>query len=244
MERSRVKLHGMAARTSLLIQLTLFVSTWAQPPRASEIEHRAITQCAEDGETFSLKDSGDTFVGEHGDLTIGARFTDTIDTTGAIFTFRHGSTVFYRKKIAQLSDPNGWVSVSNNQKSFAINSSNGGASGGWSIDILAEESDGTVRGHSDALSSVIRDFSSRHNCKTRGDNYQSLRWLDPDQLLLAASVYGTSDCGTEMGYTEGYLLQVSTGKILNRYSEAGLLHMPGNCTYNTWRPTIPIKKSH
>jgi hypothetical protein len=31
---------------------------------------------------------------------------------------------------------------------------------------------------------------------------------------------------------EGYVLQPSTGKILKRYSETALLHLPENCTYN------------
>jgi hypothetical protein len=147
----------------------------------------------------------------------------------------------FRKSITDLSNPNGWISISADQKWFAINSSDGGAAGGWSVSILHVQDDGTIRDLTGAMSSVMKDFSSRHNCATRGDNYESLRWIAPDQLLLVASVYGTSDCGPEMGYAEGFVLQSSTGRILQRYSELELLHLYETCTINTWLPDSSAK---
>ena len=60
-----------------------------------------------------------------------------------------------------------------------------------------------------------------------------------DQLLISASVYGTSDCGKEMGYTEGYVLDVTTERIVAHMSEAEMLDLPYVCTYNVWQPGYP-----
>jgi hypothetical protein len=150
--------------------------------------------------------------------------------------------VFYRKLVPDLTNPNGWISISDDQKWFAINSSDGGAEGGWKISIVHVQQDGTIRDFSDTVTIVMKDFSSRHNCATRGNNYESLRWIAEDQLLLTAAVFGTGDCGSDLGYLEGYVLQPSKGKLLKRYSEALLLHLPGNCTYNLPRQSALTKK--
>ena len=216
---------------SLLCLMSLVFNP-AQVSRPSDREHRIAVQCPWNGQTFSLRDTGDTFVGEFGDITIRGSFVESVDKVGAYFSFSRGLKVFLRKSVPDLTDPNGWISISNDQKWFAINSSNGGAAGGWTISIVHVQQDGTIRDLSDAVTSVMKDFSSRHNCATRGDNYESLRWIAEDQLLLTAAVYGTSDCGSDIGYLEGYVLQPSTGKILKRYSKTALLHLPENCTYN------------
>jgi hypothetical protein len=225
-----------------LLSLASFTPNPPQAQSASEIEHRAVTQCSWDGTTFSLRDKEDTFVGKFDEVTIRGRFAESVDKPGAIFTFSRGGKLLLRKFISDMSNPNGWISISTDQKWFAINSSNGGAAGGWSVSIVHLQQDGSVRDLSVTMETVAKSFSSRHDCATRGDNYESIRWIAADQLLLTASVYGTSDCGSEMGYTEGYVLQPSTGTILKRYSEADLLHMPFNCTYNTWRPDDPSQK--
>lgn len=224
------------------LSLLSFTSNSTQVPRASDIEHRVVTQCPWNGQMFYLHDTGDTFVGDFDGITIRGRFTVSVDKVGAVFTFISGRKVLLRKSIHDMYDANGWISISEGQKWFALNSSNGGAAGGWSVSIIHVLEDGSVRDLSSAMNRVEADFSARHTCAARGNNYESLRWVAQDQLLLTASVYGTSDCGSDMGYTEGYVLQPSTGKILKRYSETDLLHMPENCTYNVWQPNNSSEK--
>ncbi len=144
--------------------------------------------------------------------------------------------MFREIAIDDLYNPNGWLPISPDRKAFAITWSNGGAAGGWNTRIFSVDSQGEIIEKPPLMLMVERDFSSRHNCRTRGDNYQAVRWMDNDHLLVAASVYGTSDCGKQMGYTEGYLINSSTDKIERRLTERQLLDMPMVCTWNNWQP--------
>jgi hypothetical protein len=222
------------------LYLFAFVA-FATSGHSSALEDRphAITQCSWGGRTFSLDDyPQSTTIGRFGDLKITGRMRSSGDS-GAIFTFSRSGHAIFQKRINDLFNPNGWLGVSTDGRSFALNTSNGGAAGGWSVSVFRVEEDGRVRDLSTSIQTVKKDFSSRHFCKTRGNNYEAIQWRKNDQLLIAASVYGTGDCGKEMGFTEGYLLQVATGKILSRMSEQQMLELPYVCTYNFWQAGDP-----
>lgn len=138
-----------------------------------------------------------------------------------------------------MSNQNGWLGISQDKRIFTINTSNVGAAGGWSVLVVKVPDIGPTVDLTSAMKVVERDFSSRHDCATRGDNYEALQWRSDTRLLISASVYGTSDCGAEMGYTEGYLLDVVGGKIMARYSEPQMLDLPCLCPFNVWQPGDP-----
>lgn len=200
---------------------------------------RVITQCPWDGNSFSLYDPPKaTRIGTYDLLTIDGQWGRD-ETSGAIFSIKRSGQVIFGKEIRDMYNPNGWIGVSNDLRSFAFNTSNGGAAGGWSVTILRLSGDGTIADLTKSMQTVESDFSARHYCKTRGDNYEAIQWRSNDQLLISASVYGTSDCGKEMGYTEGYVLNVATGKIVAHMSEQEMLNLPYVCTYNVWQPGDP-----
>ncbi len=193
---------------------------------------QSLGQCAWNGTTVQLTDAGNTVLTTMDDVTVRGGYLSNIDQSAAVLTFWRGDKLLLSKNIDDMSNPNGFATQSDDRHWLALNSSNGGAAGGWSISIFHLAAHGKITDLSSSMASVIRDFSSRHDCKTRGDNYQAFQWRGVDELLLTAEVYGTSDCGKESGYTEGYVLQPSSGKILHRYSEPELLRLPGVCLWN------------
>jgi hypothetical protein len=108
------------------------------------------------------------------------------DSDGALFTFFRSGDVIFRKSVSDMYNQNGWLGVSEDRRSFALNTSNGGAAGGWSITILRLDEKGSVRDLTNSLQTVEKDFSSRHFCKARGDNYEAMKWQKNDQLLISA----------------------------------------------------------
>lgn len=191
---------------------------------------RSVAQCLVDGNAFSIPDTGVAEVTTMDEVIVRGQWIDP-DTGKAVFSFWRGGKRLFSKRVGDLSNPNGSAIVFYDRHWLALTYSDGGAIGNFHTLIFHTESDGTIRDLSSSMLSVIRDFSSRHNCKTRGNNYQAYQWRNGDELLLRASVYPTGDC-KELGYTEGYILQASTGKILNRYTEHELIRLPDICTYN------------
>ncbi len=48
----------------------------------------------------------------------------------------------------------------------------------------------------------------------------AVRWEQGSQaLLLMPQVYETGDCGPDLGYSEGYLVEAESGAILKKYPE-------------------------
>ncbi len=198
----------------------------------SPVVHRSLAQCACDGTTVELPDTDVAILATMDTVTVRGGYVSSIDEGTAFLTFSREDELLLKKDIGNMSNPNGFAALSADRHWLALNSSNGGAAGGWSVSIFHLEANGTVSDLSSSMSSVIHDFAPRHDCKTRGDNYQAFQWRKDDELLLTAEVYGTSDCGKEMGYTEGYVLQPSTGKILHHYTASELLRLPGVCIWN------------
>lgn len=240
MQSRMITFAKMMVRTSKWLSVSVVCALATLPSSGVEPKERprVITQCSWGGVTFSLYDSPrSSTVGSYDTLKITGRMLSG-DGQGAMFTFWNSGRAIFRKRIVDMYNQNGWLGISNDSRSFALNTSNGGAAGGWSVSILKFEN-GTVRDLSDSMRSVEKDFSARHFCKARGNNYEAIQWRKNDQLLVSASVYGTSDCGQEMGYTEGYVLEVTTGRIVEHLSEKEMLDLPYVCTYNVWQAGDP-----
>jgi hypothetical protein len=143
-------------------------------------------------------------------------YTYTVKTasgTGGDFILRRGGSILLS---AELKDLDAGVAVtwSKNNSNFAVTWSDGGAIGGFHVLVFRISRD-KVR-ELPATRQAFANFRSRYYCETRGDNLQAYGWDSADRLVLVASVYPTSDCGADMGYTEGYIVQAGTGKILRR----------------------------
>jgi hypothetical protein len=174
---------------------------------------QSIARLAYDQQKFSLLDSPQPLIVAHiGDLTVKARYVDGSEAP-AIFTFARSGHVIDTVDINDLYNPNGWFTVAPGSKEFAITWSDGGAAGGFHTRIFRTDSRGAIEEETAPVQNVIRDFEAHHYCKTRGDNFLAVRWLTPHQLVLEASVYPTSDCGAELGYTDRYVLSVPDGRI-------------------------------
>jgi hypothetical protein len=136
---------------------------------------RAITQCSWGGNTFNLYDSPRrSTIGSYNFITIDGQMLPT-DLNGAVFTIQRSGHVIFRKQISNMVNQNGWLGVSDDFSSFALNTSDGGASGGWSITILRVDDKVTVVDLSNSIQSVEKDFAARHFCKTRGNNYEAIQ---------------------------------------------------------------------
>jgi hypothetical protein len=150
-----------------------------------------------------------------GDVSIYARYAVGSENN-AIFTCKRGKRILQIIKVKDLLNPNGWLVVSPDQSAFAITWSDGGEIGGFHTRVFERTSQDTFAERPAIVENVIRDFEARHLCKTRGDNFSAVGWLDINHLILEASVYPTSDCGPDLGYTERYVVQLSNSAIQKR----------------------------
>jgi hypothetical protein len=118
------------------------------------------------------------------------------------------------------------VEWSDDDQSFAITWSDGGANGGFHVRVFHLNGDSAVEWP--ATRSAWLDFKDRHWCRARGDNIQAFGWMkNTSDLLLVLSVYPTRDCGKEMGYTEGFVVDAVTGEIRNRWNREQLAEYVG-----------------
>lgn len=132
------------------------------------------------------------------------------------FVLRHNRRVVLRTGLRGLSAS---VSVvwSEDSRNFAITWSTGGAIGFFRV--RAFHVDGDVVTELPGGKLAWREFTAHHGCKTRGDNIQAHSWLPESQrLVLVLSVYPTGDCGWDMGYTEGYVVDAPTGEIREHWN--------------------------
>jgi hypothetical protein len=131
--------------------------------------------------------------------------------TGSTFVLARADKVLLR---AHLQDLDASVSVvwAEDQKNFAVTWSDGGAIGGFHV--RAFHVDGDSVSELPVANRAFESFKAQHWCEQRGDNIQAHSWLNESRdLLLILSVYPTSDCGKEMGHTEAYLVEATTGQI-------------------------------
>jgi len=136
------------------------------------------------------------------------------------FVLRKGGKTLLRTPLKDLSASTSVV-WSDDNRHFAITWSNGGAVG-W-FDVKAFRIDGDSVEQLPVAEKAYQAFKARHWCETRGDNIQAYQWSpDSRSLVLVLSVYPTSDCGKEMGYTEGYVVDAETGTVKQHWDLARL----------------------
>jgi hypothetical protein len=116
---------------------------------------------------------------------------------------------------AEASVGVGW---SPDSRQFFITYSDAGSAGGFHAHLF-RILDGRGLTENKLPQIALNDFKSRHYCATRGDNQYFVGWtLDSREAFVVAEVYPASDCGNEMGYSEGYLMDVESRKVVHRYS--------------------------
>lgn len=134
-----------------------------------------------------------------------------VETNSGTFVLMRNDKVLLR---TQLEDLDASVSVvwSDNQKNFAVTWSDGGAIGGFHVRAFHVAGDRVSE--LPVVNRAFESFKARHWCEDRGDNVQAYGWLHGSRdLLLVLSVYPTGDCGKEMGHTEAYVVEGTTGQI-------------------------------
>lgn len=147
---------------------------------------------------------------QEGDLTYTVEVSSAQDSGGEFVLCRAGKELL-RTPLKNLSASTSVV-WADDKKSFAVTWSDGGAIGNFHVRVFHIEGDSVTEWP--ATNQAYKDFKELHWCAVRGDDIQAYRWLpDSRRLILVLSVYPTSDCGREMGYTEGFVVNASTGKI-------------------------------
>jgi hypothetical protein len=136
--------------------------------------------------------------------------------TGGDFVLRRGDKELLRTTLKDLSASTSVV-WSDDDKDFAITWSDGGEVGGFHVRVFSVESDYVTE--LPGAKKAFQAFKARHWCKARGDNVQAYGWLpNSHDLVLALSVYPTSDCGMDMGHMEAYVVGAGTGTIRQHWT--------------------------
>ena len=116
-------------------------------------------------------------------------------------------------------------------RAFYVHWSDSGAVGGFRLRVFAAHGLRATEMPTSRAAEV--EFASKYPCETRGHNTTPIAWsVDSKALLLALEVYPSSDCGPNLGLLRGYLMRVSDGAILERYSERELKRL--------WLPGCPL----
>lgn len=83
---------------------------------------------------------------------------------------------------------------------------------------------------SGAPKAVETDFARHHYCEARGNNLYAIKWVDGSkELLLQPEVYPTGDCGPQLGFTSGYLVDVDTAEVKERYTASQMKKLAKGC---------------
>jgi len=126
-----------------------------------------------------------------------------------------------------------FVRWSPDSRAFFLMWSNGGMIGGYDVRIFRISSD-AVR-EIFPLGLAEKEFKSEHKCPARGINVFAVRWLEgSDRLMIAAQVYPTSDCGEEMGFTQGFTIHLDDGAIIERQSADAIEREMRECPTLIW----------
>lgn len=122
-----------------------------------------------------------------------------------------------------------WLNWAPDSKAFFLVWSDGGAIGNFHVRVFRIKQNKVVE--LPTMKTAETEFAAKHYCKTRGNNTFALRWFaDSESLLIASSVYDTSDCGKDMGLTMAYLVRTDDGTIITRYSEAETENLVKTCS--------------
>jgi hypothetical protein len=155
----------------------------------------------------------------HGEFSYTVKTAGNIDLSST-FVLRRDGKVMLETPLEELSASTSVV-WSDDNRHFAVTWSNGGAAGWFNVKVFRIDGDSVTE--LPAVAKAYRAFKDRHWREARGDNVQAYNWLsDSRRLVLVLSVYPTSDCGKEMGHTEGYVVDAETGAIKEHWNLAKL----------------------
>jgi hypothetical protein len=135
--------------------------------------------------------------------------------------------VIAKERILKTSDELGVDALcellwSKKLNAFVLTQSEGGWVGSWYASIYLMDAD-SVR-VIDISSNVIKSFMKHYSCPegTEEPNIGALKWLNNDkELLLIAEVPPHSSC-PDMGMIMGYIVEISTGRIIKEYDQDSL----------------------
>ncbi len=217
---------GKLLQTILFVGLFIERGGLAQTPPTDF--HRAIVHCLNDASRLELPDTSQrSFSDAHGPNDLCVRPVGPTDVQ-----ILWENRLLLSAHLKSLMNPNIVVVWNDRGKALALNYSNGGAIGSWHTRLF------TLQGKrmidvTGAIQQAVLDFQSRHYCQKRGNNVRALKWMSPTSLLILTEVYPTGDCGSDSGYVEGYLINVSTGRIQQRLTFDQLAVFKGVCLQNT-----------
>ena len=152
---------------------------------------------------------------KQGDLTYTVEVAKS-DDSGGDFVLRRAGKELLRTPLKDLSAGTSVV-WSEDKRSFAVTWSDGGAIGNFHVRTFHIEGDLVTEWPT--TQQAFDSFKARHWCESRGDNIQAYRRLpDSRGLILVLSVYPTGDCGKELGHTEAYVVDATTGNIRQHWA--------------------------
>ncbi len=228
-----------ASTLSVLLLVLIAQGQLSGKGKASKVNpEQLITECAGDGfEVWIPYSATREKIAEVADVNLEAGFSPR-NNDGTNFWFVRGKKDIFRVSITDLYSASVWIAVDHdprlasaeNEAHIAITYSDGGAIGGFHVRVFLIDGKG-VTDASKSIDVAVADFKARHYCEARGNNVTALKWIRGSLLLLTA-VYPTSDCGSDLGHTEGYLVSVPKGKILEHMTLNQLKRHPGVCLEN------------
>lgn len=118
-----------------------------------------------------------------------------------------------------------WAPDSN---AFYVMWSDGGMIGAYHVRAFRVLNDRAIE--SMAPKAVETDFARHHYCEARGNNLYAIKWMHGSKdLLLQPEVYPTGDCGPQLGFTSGYLADLDTAELKQRYTAAQMRKLAKGC---------------
>lgn len=108
-----------------------------------------------------------------------------------------------------------------NERTFALTQSDGGWVGTWILSIGQISDKGTLSFLNKIDKVALTDFKKTimpKDCADEYPNFAAVAWIDPDKLLIVGEVPPHSSC-KNMGVFFGYVIEIPSGKILNRIDE-------------------------
>jgi hypothetical protein len=190
---------------------------------APDSKTEMIAYCANDSADVDLPEDA------HAVTIPGPRELTLRANADARFDVGRNGRSLYQFRVKDFYNPHGKILWSHDGTAFAIDYSDGGAIGVFHVRVFLVRGD-TIVDATDAIRPAVDAFKSRHFCKSRGNNVTALKWVtDSRDLLLMTDVYPTSDCGAELGHTEGYVVSVPAGTIESHLTLDQLKRYPGIC---------------
>lgn len=137
------------------------------------------------------------------------------DTESGLLSIFRGKALLGRYRLHDLS-AGIFVKWSPDSRAFYLLWSDGGMIGGYDVRIFRVSSTRVREIFPTKLAES--EFKRSHNCATRRVNIFAIKWLQNSELMIATQVYPTSDCGKEMGFTQGYKIRLD-GTVTERYPQ-------------------------